>query len=84
MASKRLVTSGSATIEHVEFVGNKLFYFVIGWDRRLVDLPFLQIKQGGSAELPDFDFNDVFREFDVEGWACNLFVLGSGHQQHPE
>ena len=29
-------------------------------------------------------FNDVFRVFDVEGWARDLFVLGPGHQQHPE
>ena len=40
-------------------------------DRRLVDLLFLQIEQGESVGLPDFDFSDIFREFDVEGWACD-------------
>merc|ERR1711875_200081 len=28
-------------------------------DRRLVDLPFLQIEQGESVGLPDFDFNVI-------------------------
>ena len=32
--------------------------------------------------LPDFDF-DVVSVFDVEGCACDLFVLGPGNQQHP-
>ena len=32
--------------------------------------------------LPDFDF-DVVCMFDVEGCACDLFVLGPGNQQHP-
>ena len=53
-------TSDKVTIEHTEFVGDKLLYFVIEQDRRLVDLLFLQIEQGESVRLPDSDFNDVF------------------------
>ena len=41
------------------------------------------IEQGESVGLPDFDF-DVVTVFDVEGCACDLFVLGPGNQQHPE
>ena len=43
-----------------------------------------KIEQGKSVDLPDSDFSDVVRVVDVKGWACDLFVLGPGHQQHPE
>ena len=43
-----------------------------------------KLEQGESARLPDSDFNGVFREFDVEGGAYDLFVLGLGNQQPPK
>ena len=47
---------------------------------------FFQSSTGESRGLSVYklEFSDVFRVFDVEGWAGDLFVLGPGHQQHPE
>ena len=67
----------------MEFEGNKLLYFVIEQDRRLVDLLSLQSEQGESERLPDFDYSDVFRGSDVEGRAYDLFVLGLGNHNAP-
>ena len=73
-------TSDKVTIEQKS--SRRTLPLRIEQDRRLVDLLFLQIEQGESVGLPDFDFNVVIM-FDVEGWACDLFVLGPGHHQHP-
>ena len=39
-------------------------------------------SKGLSAYKLEFSY--VFRVFDVEGCACDLFVRGPGNQQHPE
>ena len=50
-------------------------------------LPYLfDSSNEESKGLPVYklEVSDVFRGFDVEGWASDLFVLGPGHQQHPK
>ena len=41
----------------------------------MVDLLSLQSEQGESVRLPDFDYNNVYREFDIRGGCLRLFVL---------
>ena len=47
---------------------------------------FFQSSTGGSRGLSVYklEFSNVFRVFDVEGCACDLFVRGPGNLQHPE
>ena len=47
---------------------------------------FFESSIGESKGLSAYklEVNDVFRVYNVEGWAGDLFVLGPSHLQHPK
>ena len=85
LCSKGAERSGSATIEKYRSLG-LLFSSKSSSEEDRVFLSVCKSSNGESRGLSVYKlkFNDVFRVFDVEGWACDLFMLGLGHQQHPK